>query len=169
MQSLHLSSSSVPRRDAAASYPARGERASPSPGSLTSHTSHSLRKPVMAPVFRHLFHYFRTRLGHLGFSHHHAWPLDFNDCIYGRPTISLLFLVFPNPEGASAGWHACYVRSNFLHRRRDEPGAEKNRRGPFFFSSSPPGKTIWAAALLFYQGETWITLLSGLPTCYGGT
>jgi hypothetical protein len=39
----------------------------------------------------------------------------------------------------------------------------------FFFSSSPPGKTIWAAALLFYQGETWITLLSGFPTCYGGT
>lgn len=134
-----------------------------------SHT-HPPRKPVMAPVFRHMFHYFRTRLGHLGFSHHHAWPLDFNDCIYGRPTNFLLFLVFPNPDGVSAGWHACYVRLFFLHRRRDEPGAEKNRRGPPFFLF-PPGKTtIWAAVLLLSQGETWITLLSGLlPACKGGT
>lgn len=100
-----------------------------------SHT-HPPRKPVMAPVFRHMFHYFRTRLGHLGFSHHHAWPLDFNDCIYGRPTNFLLFLVFPNPDGVSAGWHACFVRFFSTQTKgRTRSGKESTWTSFFSFSS----------------------------------
>lgn len=111
----------------------------------------------MAPGFPSLVPLFRDSAWAFGFSHHHAWPLDFNDCIYGWPTISALSRL-PGP-GRRLLRLACLLRAIFsTHRRRDEPGAEKGRRGLF-----SPWKDDMGGGTAFSKGETWITLLSGLP------